>query len=144
MPRAAIHVRVGALRVRQPAPVRKRLTESTHNGCVSAVQRRVQNGKLIQVKKSFQQWEQKVELQLPQEIKGAEIWQEGQPGSANRDASHAIRQAQGEEPQAGDCDRFVEGAAKRGEGTEESKSLQVEESSVRRADGWSANGGTVC
>src|SRR5215510_3011455 len=56
------------------------------------------------------------------EIGTTQVQQESGPGSTHRDASHALRQAQGEKPQAGYCDRSLEGASEGRQGsTQESR-----------------------
>jgi hypothetical protein len=62
---------------------------------------------------------QQEEFRLEKEIQRPQVQQEGQPGSADGNASHAFRQAQSEEPQAGDRDWTFQGAPKRRESSVE-------------------------
>src|SRR6476660_8292106 len=55
--------------------------------------------------------------------------QQGEEGDARAQARHAEERAlrqEGEEPQAGDCDRVVRGAARRRQGAEEEVELEEE------------------
>jgi hypothetical protein len=79
----------------------------------------------------FQKQVQK-ELKLEEEIQWPQVQQEGGSGSAHGNAPHAVRQAQGEEPEAGNCYRAFQSAAEGRKGPAQ-KIIQPEESGLIRS-----------
>jgi hypothetical protein len=72
-----------------------------------------------------------------EKIQRAQIQQESWRGSAHRDASYALGQAQGEEPQAGHCHWPFQGAAERRQGAEKKSGLgryEIEQSRARSTE----------
>src|SRR5690348_15989107 len=92
--------------------------------------------KKIQFEKQVQ-FQQEEEFRFKKEIERPQVRQEGEPGSAHRDASHALRQAQGKEPQAGYCDRAFKSKEKRRESAAKKIVIKSQESGLKRHDNFS-------